>query len=157
MICSLVSDLESGECKSVSAVLSLPRLCLMSWGGKQEGALLFCCSVTNHWSRAVFPYSFPLVSLPALVSGLPGAGSSRGRGSSWRASPAQGGAVALQNWTSLCVILVIIFVWLLLKLSMTFCTHPMKRSLHGWVIPGETGRMKLLGRMTFQGLPRLVC
>lgn len=63
----------------------------------------------------------------------------------------------MQNLPSLYVTPVIIFVWLLLKLSMTFYTHPMKRSLHGWVIPGETGRMKLLGRLTFQGLPRLVC
>lgn len=145
------------------AVLAKALFNVLSWCGKQEGALLFCCSVKNHWSRAVFPYSFPLVSLPALVRGLPhdfwfiGSGSNRARDSSWRASPARGGAVALQNWPSLSVILVIIFVWLLLKLSMTFYIHSMKRSLHGWVIQGETGRMKLLGRMTFQGLPRLVC
>lgn len=53
------------------AVLAKALFNVMSWGGKQEGALLFCCPVTNHWSRAVFRYSFPLVSLPALVRGLP--------------------------------------------------------------------------------------
>lgn len=67
------------------AVLAKALFNVLSWSGKQEGALLFCCSVTNHWSRAVFPYSFPLVSLPALVRGLPhvfwfiGSGSNRAR------------------------------------------------------------------------------
>lgn len=146
------------------AVLAKALFYILSWGGKQEGALLFCCPVTNHWSRADFPYGFPLVSLPALVRGLPhgfwfiGSRSNRrARDSSWRASPAQGGAVAMQNWPSLCLTLVIVFAWLLLKLSMTFYTHPTKRSPHDCVIPGETVRMKLLRRMTFQGLPRLVC
>lgn len=145
-------------------MLSLPGLCLMSCpgvGSRKE--LCFSAALSQIIGLGLLSLQFSLVSLPALVRGLPysfwfvGSGSNRARGSSWRASTAQGGAVAMQNWPSLCVILVIIFAWLLLKLSMTFYTHSMKRSLHGWVIPGEIGRLELLGRMTFQGLPRLVC
>lgn len=80
------------------AVLAKALFNVLSWGGKQEGALLFCCPVTNHWPWAVFSYRFPLVSLPALVRGLAhgfwfiGSGSNRARDSSWKASPDQGGA-----------------------------------------------------------------
>lgn len=58
----------------------------------------------------------------------------------------------MQNQPSLCMILAIIFAWLLLKLSVTFCIHPMQRSPRGWVKPGETVRVGLLRRTTFQGL-----
>ena len=44
----------------------------------------------------------------------------------------------MQNQPSLCVTLAIIFAWLLLKLSVTFCIHPMQRKITAWL--GETRR-----------------
>lgn len=149
----------------MSAVLSLPRLCFISCpgvGSRKE--LCFSAALSQIIGLGLIFLTVFHLFLFLHLRGLPhgfwfiGSRSNRrARDSSWRASPAQGGAVAMQNWPSLCLTLVIIFAWFLLKLSMTFYTHPTKRSPHDCVIPGETVRMKLLRRMTFQGLPRLVC
>lgn len=133
--------------------LAGPVFNFLPWGRERERCLLCCCSATNTWSRP-FSREFSTGFSYCSCCGLPhclwlaGSGSSRASHSPQRASPASGGI-----WPSLLMILVIICLWLLLKLSMTFYTHLMRRAPYGWVTPEGNVRMGLFRRMTFQGFP----